>query len=232
MSKLYQKGRRVVLAVRDLNLLGGLDRPTDGTIELDGTDLGTLRETQLTRLRAESIGVRVPDLQPGVPTLSAAETKGRLHQARITVTLWCEWPSGPHPLEGDDGSYTIAKMPDALIRYLPYLRHLITALGLAAPALGSDQVKDQVETAARTLEFINKHASTAALVPGRDALSPSEGTTRAETGADFRALDPDNEKNWGRLSPVTRPEDLRTIYLCPRHTHDFDYPYTATRLNP
>ena len=59
-------------------------------------------------------------------------------------------------------------------------------------------------------------------------------TVRAETGADFRALndmlralDPDNEKNWGRLSPVTRPEDLRTIYLCPRHIHDLDYPYTA-----
>ena len=44
----------------------------------------------------------------------------------------------------------------------------------------------------------------------------------------LHALDPDNEKNWGRLSPVTRPEDLRTIYLCPRHIHDLDYPYTAT----
>ena len=43
----------------------------------------------------------------------------------------------------------------------------------------------------------------------------------------LHALDPDNEKNWGGLSPVTRPEDLRTIYLCPRHIHDFDYPYTA-----
>ena len=58
---------------------------------------------------------------------------------------------------------------------------------------------------------------------------------RAETGADFRALrdmlhalDPDNKKNWGRLSPITRPEDLRTIYLCPRHIHDFDYPYAAS----
>lgn len=46
------------------------------------------------------------------------------------------------------------------------------------------------------------------------------------------ALDPDNEKNWGRLSPVTRPEDLRTIYLCPHHIHDFAYPYTATGSSP
>ena len=101
---------------------------------------------------------------------------GLLHRAQVTVTLWCEWPSGPHPLEGDDGSYTITKMPDALIRYLPYLRHLITALGLAAPALGSvgvalsDQVKDQIEAASRTLEFIDKHASTAALIPGTARL--------------------------------------------------------------
>ena len=157
------------------------------------------------------------------------------------MTLWCEWPSGPHLLEGDGGSYTAAKVPEALIRYLPYLRYLITALSLATPALGSagvalsDQIKDQVEAASRTLEFIEKLASTTALVPGHDMTSPSGRTIRAETGADFRALhdmfralDPDNEKNWGGLSPVIRPEDLRTIYLCPRHIHDFDYPYRAT----
>jgi hypothetical protein len=89
------------------------------------------------------------------------------------------------------------------------------------------------------LEFIEEHASTAALVPEDDTPSLSGRLVRAETGADFRAmrdmlvaLDPDNEKNWGRLSPVIRPEDLRTIYLCPRHIHDFDYPYTAIRLIP
>jgi internalin A len=182
-------------------------------------------------------GVHCPAL------FSIRQTKGRLHQAQVTVTLWCEWPSGPHPLEGDDGSYTITKMPDALIRYLPYLSYLITALGLAAPALGSvgvalsDQVKDQIEAAARTLELIEKQTATVARVPGHDTPSPAERTVRAETGADFRALhdmllalDPHNEKNWGRLSPVTRPEDLRTIYLCPRHIRDFDYPYTATPL--
>jgi hypothetical protein len=169
---------------------------------------------------------------PALFTIRQTKSTGLLHRAQITVTLWCEWPSGPHPLDGDDGSYTITKMPDALIRYLPYLRHLITALGLAAPVLGSagvalsDQAKDQIEAAARTLEFIEKVTATAALVPGHDTPSPSERTIRAETCADFRALhdmlralDPDNEKNWGRLSPVSRPEDLRTIYLCPHHIH-------------
>jgi putative ABC transport system ATP-binding protein len=55
-----------------LNLLGGLDRPTQGTVELDGTGLAALRETQLTALRAEKIGFifQTFDL---IPTLSAAE---------------------------------------------------------------------------------------------------------------------------------------------------------------
>jgi putative ABC transport system ATP-binding protein len=96
VTKLYHKGRRTVPAVRDLNLvisggewlavqgrtghgkstllnlLGGLDRPTEGSVELDGTDLGTLRDTQLTRLRADSIGFVFQTFNL-VPTLSAAE---------------------------------------------------------------------------------------------------------------------------------------------------------------
>jgi putative ABC transport system ATP-binding protein len=55
-----------------LNLLGGLDRPTEGTVELDGTGPGALRETQLTRLRAEKIGFIFQAFNL-IPTLSAAE---------------------------------------------------------------------------------------------------------------------------------------------------------------
>jgi putative ABC transport system ATP-binding protein len=96
VTKLYQKGRRTVPAVRDvdliiadgewlavqgrtghgkstlLNLLGGLDRPTQGSIEFDGTNLGALRETQLTALRAEKIGFIFQTFNL-IPTLSAAE---------------------------------------------------------------------------------------------------------------------------------------------------------------
>jgi internalin A len=179
---------------------------------------------------------------PALFTIRQSKSASLLHQPQITVTLWCEWPSGPHPLQDPDGSYTITKLPDAFIRYLPYLRYLITAFGLAAPVLGSvgmalsDQVKDQIEAAAQTLEFIEKHTTIAEHMPGHESLYASRRTSRAETGADLRALydmlralDPDNEKNWGRLSPVIRPEDLRTIYLCPHHTRDFNYPYTETR---
>ncbi len=96
VTKLYHKGRRTVPAVRNLdlvigdgewlavqgrtgsgkstllNLLGCLDRPTEGTVELDGTDLGALREERLTRLRATSIGFVFQTFNL-VPTLSAAE---------------------------------------------------------------------------------------------------------------------------------------------------------------
>ncbi len=96
VSKLYHKGRQTVPAVRELNLviddgqwlavqgrtghgkstllnlLGGLDRPTSGTIELDGQDLGRLSEDRVTRLRARSIGFIFQTFNL-VPTLSAAE---------------------------------------------------------------------------------------------------------------------------------------------------------------
>ena len=120
---------------------------------------------------------------PALFSIRQTERTG-IHPAQVTVTLWCEWPSGPHPLDGEDGSYTITKMPGALIRYLPYLRYLITALGLAAPALGSagvalsDQVKDQIEAATKTLEFVEKHASTVEHLPGYSPFSPTGTTTR------------------------------------------------------
>jgi putative ABC transport system ATP-binding protein len=96
VSKIYQKGRRTVPAVRYLDLtigdgewlavqgrtghgkttllqlLGGLDRPTSGIIDFDGADLARLREAQVTRVRAVSIGFIFQTFNL-VPTLSAAE---------------------------------------------------------------------------------------------------------------------------------------------------------------
>ena len=96
VTKLYAKGRQTVPAVRDLslvigdgewlavqgrtghgkstllNLLGGLDRPTSGTIDFDGKNLTRLREDQVNRVRATSIGFIFQTFNL-VPTLSAAE---------------------------------------------------------------------------------------------------------------------------------------------------------------
>jgi putative ABC transport system ATP-binding protein len=55
-----------------LHLLGGLDRPTTGTIDLAGHNLATLPETRLTALRARDIGFIFQTFNL-IPTLSAQE---------------------------------------------------------------------------------------------------------------------------------------------------------------
>jgi putative ABC transport system ATP-binding protein len=94
--KNYKKGRSTVLALRGVDLeiadgewlaiqgptghgkstllqiIGGLDRPTSGSVELDGTDLASMRESRLTRVRARSIGFIFQTFNL-IPTLSAEE---------------------------------------------------------------------------------------------------------------------------------------------------------------
>ncbi|MFD4142924.1 ABC transporter ATP-binding protein [Streptomyces sp. NPDC058572] len=55
-----------------LQMLGGLDRPTQGSVVLDGTDLATLPEARLTRVRAEKIGFVFQSFNL-IPTLTAQE---------------------------------------------------------------------------------------------------------------------------------------------------------------
>jgi putative ABC transport system ATP-binding protein len=96
VTKDYPKGRQTVhalcgvdLAVADgewlsiqgptghgkstlLQILGGLDRPTSGSVELDGSDLAKLRETEVTKVRATSIGFIFQTFNL-IPTLNAQE---------------------------------------------------------------------------------------------------------------------------------------------------------------
>jgi putative ABC transport system ATP-binding protein len=96
VTKNYQKGRGTVAALQGVDLeisdgewlaiqgptghgkstllqmLGGLDRPTSGSVELDGQDLAQLREGQVTGVRAQSIGFIFQTFNL-VPTLSAME---------------------------------------------------------------------------------------------------------------------------------------------------------------
>ncbi|MBT2487364.1 ABC transporter ATP-binding protein [Streptomyces sp. ISL-96] len=55
-----------------LQMLGGLDRPTAGSVELDGVDLAVLPEARLTKVRAESIGFVFQSFNL-IPTLTAHE---------------------------------------------------------------------------------------------------------------------------------------------------------------
>jgi putative ABC transport system ATP-binding protein len=96
VTKQYLKGRRTVhalngvdLVVEDgdwlaiqgptghgkstlLQILGGLDRPTSGAVELDGSNIASLTERQLTKVRATSIGFIFQTFNL-IPTLSAQE---------------------------------------------------------------------------------------------------------------------------------------------------------------
>jgi putative ABC transport system ATP-binding protein len=55
-----------------LNVVGGLDRPTGGTIEVDGRDVGSAGENELNALRRETIGFVFQSFGL-IPILSAAE---------------------------------------------------------------------------------------------------------------------------------------------------------------
>src|SRR5579872_476912 len=96
VTKDYPKGRETVHALRGvdveipdrewlaiqgptghgkstlLQILGGLDRPTSGSAVFDGRDLAQLRESQVTKVRATSIGFIFQTFNL-IPTLSAQE---------------------------------------------------------------------------------------------------------------------------------------------------------------
>jgi putative ABC transport system ATP-binding protein len=97
VKKEYQKGRSTVAALAGVDLviedgewlaiqgptghgkttllqvLGGLDRPTSGVVDFDGQNLAELREGQVTKVRASSIGFIFQTFNL-IPTLSAQET--------------------------------------------------------------------------------------------------------------------------------------------------------------
>ncbi|MFF3749925.1 ABC transporter ATP-binding protein [Streptomyces sp. NPDC002018] len=96
VTKRYQRGKKTVdalagvdLTIEDggrlviqgptgggkstlLQMLGGLDRPTRGTVEFDGVDLAALSEARLTKVRAENIGFVFQSFNL-IPTLTAQE---------------------------------------------------------------------------------------------------------------------------------------------------------------
>ncbi|WP_329118040.1 ABC transporter ATP-binding protein [Streptomyces sp. NBC_01465] len=55
-----------------LQMLGGLDRPTAGSVVLDGVDLARLSEAKLTKVRSENIGFVFQSFNL-IPTLTAQE---------------------------------------------------------------------------------------------------------------------------------------------------------------
>ena len=139
VTKTYHKGRSTVAALRGadlviedgewlavqgptghgkstlLQILGGLDRPSSGIVDFDGRDLAQLRETEMTKVRAQSIGFVFQTFNL-IPTLSALENveaalvplrvgsavrRQRAAMALEAVGPWSRsprfcWPTSPH----------------------------------------------------------------------------------------------------------------------------------------
>lgn len=64
-----------------LNMIGGLDKPSAGTVSVAGTDIGKLSKSQLTQLRLEKIGF-VFQAYNLIPVLSALENVEFILQLR------------------------------------------------------------------------------------------------------------------------------------------------------
>ena len=119
LTKIYGKGETAVAALHHLNLsvnagefvaimgpsgcgkstllhlIGGLDRPTEGRVFLDGHELSKLDDTRLTEMRRRKIGF-VFQFFNLIPVLSAVENAAlplildgvKQSEARATATEW------------------------------------------------------------------------------------------------------------------------------------------------
>ncbi|MEN2740131.1 ABC transporter ATP-binding protein [Microbacterium sp. X-17] len=117
-----------------LQLLGALDRPTSGTVELDGVDLGRASGSSLSRVRAEKVGFVFQGFNL-IPTLtahenvdmgleplhlSAAERQERVTAALVHVGLADRGEHRPGELSGGQQqrvaiARAIAKRPSVLL---------------------------------------------------------------------------------------------------------------------
>ncbi len=111
-----------------LQMLGGLDRPTTGSILLDGDDLAQLREAGVTRVRATSIGfifqtfnlISTLSAQENVETalvpLRTAAAERRARAARALAAVGLADRAGHLPSELSGGQQQRVAIARALVK--------------------------------------------------------------------------------------------------------------------
>lgn len=158
VSKNYRKDNATVAALQDVNLtiergewlaiqgrtghgkstllsiLGGLDRPTSGSVELDGKNLARLKQREIAQIRAHTIGFIFQSFNL-IPTLTAAqnieagllplglspaERRSRVEQALASVKLADRGHHLPYELSGGQQqrvgiARALAKEPSVLL---------------------------------------------------------------------------------------------------------------------
>jgi putative ABC transport system ATP-binding protein len=162
------KGRLLVLKGRSgsgkttlLNLLGGLDRPTEGTIYFEGEEIGRLSEGQRTELRRRKMGFIFQSFGL-LPLLSAAENvefglrlagvpqsawKQRIHESLELVGLTKRASHRPYELSGGEQqrcaiARAIAHRPALILADEP-TAELDSRMGLIVSGIFRDLVRQE-----------------------------------------------------------------------------------------
>ena len=91
-----------------LNLIGGLYQPTEGTVTVDGVDLGTLREEELTVFRRRRVGFVFQDCSL-VPELTVRENI-LLYALRRRPAVRRHCPGADHPALHHSGRRTYGEL--------------------------------------------------------------------------------------------------------------------------
>jgi len=128
-----------------LNLIGGLDRPSEGEIELDGETLSTLSDDELTRVRRDKIGF-IFQFFNLLPTLTSMEN--------VALPLHLRgWPRNKveervrELLEMVQLSHRLTHLPDELSGGERQRVAIARALSVYPPILLADEPTGNLDTA-------------------------------------------------------------------------------------
>jgi hypothetical protein len=146
-----------------------------------------------------------------------------LRRKLYVLSPWCEWPCGPHPLPRGVGERAVDELGQFRLReYLPYLSCLFKTLGLTASGAGTESAALSVK---HTERFLERRSRWAPHWEHVDDLRAARGDEIAQLWPVLQK--PGSGDVWDGLTPVSRPEDRRVVYLCPEHVAEFEHPYRS-----